>query len=472
MTATFWYLLTFTCLALGGTDNKVPEELLEAFENRTRPTTSKIVYIVTEELPQAGLVRTTNRYTAFLTGNRILLTHEVADDGIRQRDPRTGEPPLGVRGACLPRSIIVDRESNQDWSQSPGDVGLGWNATGHRVPLREPRTVGLFASWHTNETPQDLVEEMVNWNARWKMIKRDEMLLVSATKTAANSKNGAIEYNWLLDPTKKHSVLEASTTEHRSDGTTVNWGRTITEYVLCDGHWWPKRSEFIAPQNDAIRIVEFESAEFDRPEHPRRISIDMLGQPIGASVRKYGLKDKYPSQQLYYVGDGRTVTEEEWQATKDNYDLGPLQAYTQMMERPVNQGHYPAWWNESTDTYGLYGVAYSPDLWEAYVRRWITKHRPGLQYKPTDVLDEKQINAAWAILEDCRKQVRPITERQGDTAPATPTSKPAAKPDPRIEAVFAELRKRLDGLLRQAQLAPTSTQPTQKPEPFPGRRPR
>lgn len=449
---------------------EVPPELIEAFSGRMRAGTAKFEYNVTEALPRHGYVELTNQYSSIVVGSRMMITQLVDNAGVRARDPRSGTPALGARGSCLPQSRLFDLVSKEDWYESPGSTGLVLNATEHHAPVKDPRTIGLLPTWHSHLTPEQLIEALGTWGAEWSVANRKE--LTSVTSVVKVSRDASIETNWTLDPTKRFAPVEVSTTEHRPDGTNVLIDQCITDYALFDGIWWPKVSTWKAPLTNATQTIVFLAVEFDRPEHPKRISADLFGQPIGVSVSRVGLQDKYPAQQLFYVGDGRTVTEEEWQATKINYDLGPLQAYTQMMEQPVNQGHYPAWWNESTDTYGLYGVAYSPDLWEAYVRRWITKHRPGRQYKPTDVLDEKQINAAWAILEDCRKQVRPITERKGDTAPAASTSKPAAKPDPRIEAVFAELRKRLDGLLRQAQLAPTSTQPTQKPEPLPGRRPR
>ncbi len=473
MCVQLWSLLAATGIVLGSLIEEVPKELLEAFHYRTRAKSSKLTYVVTEERPKLSHVRITNRYSATLCRNRIMVTRNVDDASIRDRDPKTGNPLLGVRGACLPKSIIVDRDSNEEWHQSPGDTGLGLNATGDRPPLMDPRTVGLFASWHSDQTPQSLIEAITSWDARWAASKHGDLVHVTSLVKIPNLDRAAIETSWVLDPSKKNSPIEVSTTEHRPDGSVVMIEKTTTEYALQDGNWWPARSEWNAPLTNAIRIVVFESVEFDRPEHPQRISIDMLGRPVGVEVLKIGVKGKYPSQRLRYVGDGRTVTEEEWEATKGNYDLGPRDAYYQMMEQPINQGHWPAWWNYDSDTYGLNEVKHKPDLWEAYVHRWITKHRPGRQYQPADALDDKQVNAAWAILEDCRKQARPIVERQrADTAKlvADKSLKVQDKPDPRVESIFSELKKRLDGLLREAQIKTPSTQPAPRREPIPTRR--
>jgi len=146
---------------------------------------------------------------------------------------------------------------------------------------------------------------------------------------------------------------------------------------------------------------------------------------------------------------------------------------------PLRRGPHPP---ESRST-----IAGNPDEWELYVRQWIAQFSGDERTPERMPLDEKQEAAAMAILEDCRKQARPLVERRkaerieaektfnarnaavlaasrGDAKPpsalvqelqaAQQRVSALQQPDPQVEAIFESLKKRLFGLPTAKQRMP------------------
>ncbi|MCZ6681695.1 MAG: hypothetical protein O7B26_00820, partial [Planctomycetota bacterium] len=243
---------------------------------------------------------------------------------------------------------------------------------------------------------------------------------------------------------------------------------------------WPRKSESVAPHSGYSYSIEYEHVEFDRPDHPRKIGPDLFGLPVGIGVYA-------PEFNGRYLGDGEMVSEAAWGGIRDRYDPAPLRAFwTRNMAS--NRGTVPTWWGD--ERFALEGLAYTPDLWEVYVRRWILKYKYSQFYNIAHPhpLSEQQINAALAILKDCRKKARPILESVSKELSAInkalgSSSSPAPgesveelepkdteanrrkanllarrkakleEPNPGIVRLFAELKQRLDDLLRLEQRA-------------------
>lgn len=254
---------------------------------------------------------------------------------------------------------------------------------------------------------------------------------------------------------------------------------------LVDGRWWPERCEttFAMGGNE---VFSFSAIEFGRKEHPKELRPDTLGIPPGIdAVDRLNHVAGSPLRVGKYLGGGTVVSKAEWHAHfKDQFDSGELVAYIEKA-KAFGPGEYPRWWSAGEDNFGLEQVARAPDLWEAYVRRWI------IQHTYTDVsaggagnsnsLTESQIEAAWGILKDCRKRAAPIVQRlrqeakedlpekkgttkqvsqaegtaksngsDGKSTGESTTTKPSRN-GRSLEQIFETLKARLNGLLTTKQ---------------------
>lgn len=453
-------ILLFALSGFGVVDERpsksetVPKPLINAITNRSRAKSARLRYNVRLELDGYAVPRI-EYWEDFFVGNSLLREERCDPDGIRLRDPSTGTPALGVTGSCLPERSLADLESKIRWSQPAGVEHLTQYHQLYRPDYRDPRSAGLRASWDQRTTPNQVLEELHKERVRWSI--RSEGRLIHVVSQKRDNSNEVIEVEWQIDPEMDYAVLACEVRQSTAEKALKATLKSTTEYAIQDGRWWPTRSETLAPGFKYRIVIKFESVEFDRPEHPKKLTPDVLGLPIGVAVHKLGQKGVSKAEQLFYLGQGQTVSEAEWERIKGGLDLTARDAFYEQFRHRASRGHFPSWWDDASGSFGLSDVGGKPDDWELYVRRWIAKRRPGATFEPVDPLDEKQINSAWAILEDCRKQARAILDRDGeanDKGPGTTTRPVTTKPvtDPRIPQIFRQLTHRLDGILREQQV--------------------
>lgn len=453
-------ILLFALSGLGVVEDRpsksesVPKPLINAITNRSRAKSAKLRYNVRLELDGYAVPRM-EYWEDFFVGNSILREERCDPDGIRVRDPATGDATLGVTGSCLPERSLADLDSKIRWSHPAGVEHLTQYQRPLRPDYRDPRIAGLQAGWDQRMAPSDVLDEILKDKGPWTV--RAEGSLVRVASRLRNSNEESTEVEWLIDPDKDYAVLSCQITRHEPNKPPTVSLKSVTDYAVQDGRWWPTRSETLSPGSKYRIVITFESVEFDRPDHPKKLTPDLLGLPIGVAVQKIGQKGVAKSERLFYIGQGQTVSEDEWERIKQTFDLTARDAFYEQFRHRASRGHFPPWWDDASGSFGISDVAGKPDDWELYVRRWIVKRRPGATFEPVDPLDEKQINSAWAILEDCRKQARAILDRDGEAnnkGPGT-TSRPATtRPvkDPRIPQIFGQLTHRLEGILREQQV--------------------
>lgn len=488
MGATSLLILLCPCCADTGPGG-MPEILVKAFQQRTNYQTAYFKFKRITNRPHVS--RQVENFEARYSGDSVYLIDEGDDDGIRLKQPLTLEPLLGVSSACLPERIVVDRERDEWWVYHGGLNHLALSSEASRPVLSDVRSFGLYAKDIPDKTPVDMLQVLYDSEeyTRWQLTEEEGGVVVVSCRVLPESGEykGHLECEWRIDPAKDFAIIQVMETVVSKEGKRALANRVDSQYVCRKGKWWPGKSEWTKPQSGYSCCIEYEQVEFDRPDHPQKIGPDLLGLPVGIVVYAPEFDDCGR-----YLGDGVMVDEADWGSINDQYDLGPLRAFW-AKNRAMGDGDFPAWWQE--EEFGLNGLEYTPDLWEAYVRRWMLKHTSTEHHHVPIPLSEQQINAAWAVLKDCRKIAMPflMSSKQEHSAvepalkpPETmhpsvgnnvkrtkSTTRTATEPrsgnalterqrdDERrqrqLARLFAELKQRLEDLLRAPQRSEAAT---------------
>lgn len=448
-----------------------PEVLLRAIRSREPVRSALVRYSLADEAPGFAPSR---RYFEFRSSGRNLAVTELPDpDGVRLRDPRSGEPMLGVQAACNPVHEILDKDRGIEWRYFQGYPHLSLHGLGKIMPYVNPSSLGLYSSAVKDVGPTELLQRIRDSRHRWSVTRDGALHRVVGVFDLGDGNSW--EDKWLIDANRDCAVLSVTSTEILQDGSRRLLGEAKSDYERVDGRWWPIRVEYRHPVTQIRQVVIVERVELDRPDHPQELTPDVFGIPFGMKVRKSGFAGMEEVEERRYVGGGDTISKAEWELVKDQVKPG-LQQHLRSIRSIGGGGAYPGWWDDAEDRLGLSGVAQQPDQWEAYVRRWILKHRPAHRHKPEFPIDEKQVNAAWGILKDCKERAMPLREKldrlepaRAGALPATSqslgtvapgnvvASAPARSPEARrqegqIERIFGMLKTRLNALLTTNQL--------------------
>ena len=493
--------LTLTISMTEPPATEVPQALRKAFLQRATPGTAHFKYQICYRWPDLGAK--TQNTEIWYAGDDLYRIESGDDDGIRVIEPSTGAPMLGVGGTCLPEYVVFNHEGDRWWSLQGGTRHLGLNASPMRLLFADVRSFGLYAREIQDKTPSQMLELLSEWAAQGQFRdaeNSDGTHTVTLRFPPSEAERGHVESRWEVDPAKGHAISRVTEFLVHEDGSREVLSEANSDYALTDGRWWPRKTESLCPNSKWYCAVEYRLAEFDKPDHPKSITPDLMGVPVGIAVHAWQID---PSGGCRYLGQGQFATPEEWSKISLNYDLTPLFDWV-ARQRKLGSGEYPAWWYAGPSTLGLDNAAYSPDAWETYVRRWIIK-RTATPFNPVaSPLDEKQVNAAWGILKDCRSHAEPISRRiakeletvRKDLASLNPAKladqilgDPAEKAaieaavDKRLAlesrvadlekpkelaAIFEQLKERLDRLLTSKQLAEegvTTTQPVRRQPP-------
>lgn len=463
-------------------DSRIPETFIRAFEARMKPRTAFISYHRKDEHP--GIAGRSMRFDVRISGDDLYWRNKGDEDGIRVQDAQSGRKMIGVRDACADQLTIWNRATKEVWNRCEGSNGmLLFHDEGLSVVISEtltdPRCIGLSGADQRMDSPMDLLRRIQSnrYPSRWtEKIENSIHIITEEIRGMDESDPRRSISIYTIDPEKDYAILEINYYMVDENGKREHTARTLNTYKKFDGRWWIKSSESVFPIIGGSNRYVVEHAEFDRSEHPNRLDPDLWEVPPGVMITSHFRYDEgLRYQRARYIGGGGHVDEELWQQIQDQYDNKLLQAFWQ--RNGYNRDtRYPAWWNTNDGSYGLEGVEHQPDLWEAYVRRWIIRHTPlplSRSKSPlTPGLRDEQVSAAWAILKDCRRAAAPIVERmrkQGEStgkrsrsapsghapkASSGTTSAPAlSREEQELAAIFEKLRQRLPTVLSTKQQA-------------------
>ncbi len=453
------------------TSKEIPASLKNAFRERLRFDTARFQIRREDHRVSLGHIPLVSRHEYQWGGETLRFTDYGNDDGVRRVNPRTGEWPLGIAYLCLPEQILLNPTDNTLFTHYDSDAFVGLENAKEWPTYVDIRTVGLRAIEIQRSGPLEVLDSLGIGDFEFSETKKSNGI-VYVNRIGEKKPDGThYEFEWEIDVAKDFSVISVkewfTKHGHRRLAITCN-----TDVKLIDGHWWPARVEYVSLHSGNRSVITFERVEFDRPEHPRQLTLKSMGIPIGAPVFAKGGRQRY-------VGTNALLSEADWKAVESQFDQEALKLWQKRMSS-MSKGELPAWWNSTDETLGIEDVRPRVDAWEAYVRRWIMKRVNSRSWFVSDPLSESQKNAALGILSDCRTravavQLRLTKERgeleaqiaaaEGDARAATSQSTSTTSgrataivaPNPRKQsddntARIAELKNRLDNLKKTQEI--------------------
>lgn len=483
-------LLLVLCatISCGDTKTAMPDSLSKAFASRTRFQTAYFEYEY-RAFCSNPMQRPKLRYEARFAGKDLYWAELGDEDGIRSHDTTTGQPILGVRYSCNPDRTVRCNDGKDEWSIRDGEFTVRAQPTPERFLIRgrapgrllDPRSAGLYPVNFSETSPDDLLQEIQQKGYEWSEKSANGVIEVSGSleKQAAEGEPFRVVV-WRIDPEKDDAILEVRVYAGYSDGKRELLDRMKADHAQFDGRWWPTRCTTTLKSRPGSEEFTFTRVEFDRKEHPGRLGPDALGIPpgLGAVDRIRHTSGSGPLKMGRYVGDGQIVSVDEWhEHHKDKHNSPELTNFLSRAQA-IGDGEYPKWWSAGEETLGLERVASTPDSWEVYVRRWIIRHKSatvgGEDASSAQYLTPAQVDAAWAILKDCRKRASPILHRMKEDAGGSPpdsstnkdTHSPTTMPgnndlpinlqtpnryERELVAIFQSLKTRLNALLTTRQ---------------------
>jgi len=443
---------------------ELPEPLLKSFAMRQAMRTAQIRYRLKIE---NGSHITAHNFECLASDASYMVTDFGDDDGFMSVDPKTGFPRGGVRFGCAPHIALLNAVEEKAYFHIQHSTSLSVEQ-GRRPAQFDIRAIGfdMVPMIRSLEEVKESLREFHPDESQWSVSAKGRLIEVSASAEMdlPDGTHMKGRTNWILDPDKDFALLSVKSFREFPQGNSEPYGEAGLEYAHIDGRWFPSKCRGWRGTGTARTIrceYELESAAFDRPEHPKELTVDMLKVPAGAWVGGSGIVEPH-------CWDGKgPVPFKEWRAAVQadrtkGAELRDLMARNQK----ADDYRYPAWWYDPSGNEGIEDLPTRPDEWEVYVRRWCMRY---------DV-DDKQRTAARGVLDDCRKEARAVLDKRRPdlekvAAQLKDTKLPPAKRDAAIAErerllrpvadVFARLKSRLEPLLRQEQITArtAATQP-------------
>ncbi|MBX3393843.1 MAG: hypothetical protein KF841_00605 [Phycisphaerae bacterium] len=419
----------------------MPDSLSRAFAQRMRFQTAYFEYEYRAFCSNAKQ-RPKLRYEARFAGKDLYWAELGDEDGIRSHEITTGQPILGVRYACTPERAVRCNDGKDEWSIRDGEFTVRAQPTPERFLIRgtaperllDPRSAGLCPVTFSETSPDDLLQEIQQKGYEWSEKSANGIIEVSGSlkKQAAEGEPFRIVV-WRIDPEKDDAILEMRVYAGYPDGRRELLERIEADHAQFDGRWWPTRCITTLESRPGSEEFTFTRVEFDRKEHPSKLGPDILGIPPGLAAvdRIRRTSGSGPLKMGRYVGDGQIVSVNEWyEHHKEKHNSPELTNFLSRAQA-IGDGEYPKWWSAGEETLGLENVARTPDLWEVYLRRWIIRHSYAVEAaqgaSTAQSLTPAQVDAAWAILKDCRKRTVPVLLRMKEDPGLSPPDASANK---------------------------------------------
>lgn len=446
----------YTLLALLATPPGLPSELeaLHQFRGPEVLRTAVIQWTVRDDIVDTDQYHGahTRYYTTRIAGNDVAVTHHGDEEGVFAR-LANGAPAVGAdyNGE---RSLL---RSNGELWEHPENAPFANTWSPDRAPffeLFDMRRMGLDSS--PLQQPLSDQRRAAGLPDLEYKVERDGGL----TLVRGRSPTGT-EYRWWLDTHKDNAVIRTAVYQN---------GRAIgqTDYDLeqFDDVWFPARiTQYRLGAGDVVgvrasRVINIVRAEFNRDSHPKILTPEDIGIEVGTSIRGQDPGCRHG------VWDGAEViatTEFLTRAQSGQLRRGPTVTRelvhrgglpeSQLEGLPTAAAKRAAWPGppEQRERTAWGPVPFESD-WEAYTRRFITRHK----------LAADQTQRALDILKDCKAQAAQFLARHKDNCVKIDEDLKAAKsaagesqPE-KARAIAARIRPLREGVerIRKNELEP------------------
>lgn len=436
----FLAIMTFVSPANAEELPTVPVELVQAFHQRNNFQSASFAYRIIEEKKGRPFARVTNM-EQLSVGDDLMQINKDDDDGIREYEPTTDRPWLGVHGACRSNVHLINRTAPATWSQLEGQGFALLRNTDDGTIYQDARLVGLAPQMGQNRSFTQFLDELQSLPMQKWGIRR-ESNYVTVTGWLNLDENSARAYEWKLDSEREMAVIEVASVS-KNNGAERRSIIAENEYKKVGDRWWPSKTTM--KYRDLTRTFEYGSVLINDASHPKKLTPDAMGLPVGAHVR---VANGQGLELRRYAGEGETMSEEEFQAKVAEPDFSTLGLLCildnyRIKLHSIGPGMYPDWWNQDSTEFGLSDRKHDLDAWEAYVRRWKLRHTIDVP----NPIEQKQVTAADALLKQCRDRAQNIMKRDEKSKVDKATT------DKKLAGIFDELKKRLDGILASSQTA-------------------
>lgn len=210
------------------------------------------------------------------------------------------------------------------------------------------------------------------------------------------AQSGDRRREWLLDPERDYLI--ESTVDIAPDLKV----ETISEYVDCDGAWFPesvKRME----NGELVETISILSAAFNQPDDARAFTPNDIGVEVGVNVSPQNFR--VDGVVLFWTGSELIDIKEYRRAVRaGELQIGPLMKHI----RTHGPEGSPYLTDEQRAEYAALrrarGFEFKPTYsdWERYVRDFIARFR----------LDDEQAQKAMLILRDCQGRANSYLNRK------------------------------------------------------------
>jgi len=336
--------------------------------------------------------------------------------------------PQGTGALC--RLLTPD----QDWKYSQGSTMAEMREIeGAPIPMLNPRCLGLTA-YPPFASPQKSVLEDIRAGgppAKFAESRQGGLLVVTA-----HSDRG--EFRWTLDTERDGECVMVTAT--LADGATYECANQLER---SDGRWFPSRLEYrksaFAGGTKPYLVVDVLQVEFDRPEHPRRLSPADIG--IDSGINVVLTRADGTTERNIRIWDGESLLTRDDIANGKRYKPGPI--FSQNLKRNrVNNELHEAQLARAEQRPVPPGGGWQTH-WEQVVRDFIRQFG----------LDAEQSQKAELLLKDCVRQARESIDREEGLAAELESltsaigALPASRSAEEYDRVYA-LTKRVDSLVR------------------------
>lgn len=426
---------------------------------RYSPNTSYLKYRLVTARDDGGPTRTKN--CEFRSaGASYFVANNGDDDGLMGVDTTVSLTENAPAYSSSPLLELINDENGKNWVYMKGSASAGINNPEDPILAYDVRTVGLecYPLIRSIEKIRNAWAKMFLNNSHWRVEEENELISVLAEREIGDGQNPKRKEKWCwrIDPTKGYALISLEIDMVDPGQSPRVWGRCDNEYVEIDGHWFPKRSKsWRYGRSDEIIRAQYELIEgsFNRNEHPKRLTPQLLGIPAGAWIGGTAVSGSQ-------VWDGsRSISLKQWlEYKKASGNREPLE-FQEPSAQTADQFRHPAWWYDENGKMGLEkNVELDPDSWEKYVRRWCLRNNT----------NEQQRTNARAILDDSRKLARGILEQRRTELDKIEVALRAGKMSEeqaalakaekdqvlsRVSEIFERLKARLEALLLQKQIS-------------------
>lgn len=391
------YSLIFILFGMGQENNiNTPHALIQAQRTRasTNLNTARVEYTVTHTHDGS----TTSQFYSFKAADDAFITVIRGDEKgvVAYLDNGEPAPPLlNQRWNCLSTEgeVWLHREETPDaevWGEKSGR---------HEFRMRDMRELGLnpvMPDRNLDEYLNEVGSPTLSYETR-----QEQGLHI----VRRNLPDTAIE--WWIDPDRDWNIIK---TMIYGDGGAkkISEERFTLRLDPYDGMWFPSRMErwsFLEGAQNPMEVIEIHAAEFNRPEHPVKLTPADIGVEVGMLVV---YRERKENAAGYWDGE-KILPGEEFQKRIESGELsvGPNTARARALERIWAQfdSGVPKYSLTSGEhdgpRYIFQWQSYETE-WEAYTRRFIIRYK----------LDEEQTQKAWAICNECQERGRAYIARR------------------------------------------------------------